>query len=61
MFKKGVIEEPTSQLNSRSDSMVQILTVKFLACFLLSELKAISLAAIALAMAGVCCNFNRGS
>lgn len=31
----------TSQLNSMSDSIVQILTLKFLACFLNSELKPI--------------------
>ena len=40
----------TSQLNSMSDSMVQILTLKVLACFLIRELNPI-LAAKALAMA----------
>lgn len=39
----------TSQLNSMSDSIVLILTLKFLACFLLNEFNPI-LAAKALAM-----------
>lgn len=40
----------TSQLNSRSDSIVEILTLKVFACFLISELNPI-FAAKALAMA----------
>lgn len=39
----------TSQLNSMSDSIVQILTLKFLACFLFMEFSPI-FAAKALAM-----------